>query len=164
MKTKIVILLSCLLLVSNVFADPPSSASYTLVQRGFLTGNSNVATSPSSTSYELPEFSMLGIANDPVSSAGYQHYPGFLLNVSGQLDPPINVQISNVGMEVTISWDTVIGATSYTVYRSDNPYAEFPNEWTSVTGIIGTTWSYTTTRTRRFYRVTANNGIRITQP
>ncbi|MEA2097253.1 MAG: Ig-like domain-containing protein [Candidatus Cloacimonadota bacterium] len=78
MKTKILILLSCLLLVSYAFADQPSSDSYTLVQRGFLVGNANQTSPPGSTSYDLTENSMLGIANDMETSAGYQLFPGFL--------------------------------------------------------------------------------------
>ena len=78
MKVKIILIMSCLILISLVFADPPSSASYTLVQRGFLTGNSNTASPPSSASYELPESSMLGISDNAASSTGYVHYPGFI--------------------------------------------------------------------------------------
>jgi len=78
MKIKILILLSCLALVSFAFADPPSSANYTLVQRGFLAGNPNQVSPPSSASYELKENSILGIANDDVTSTGFLHYPGFL--------------------------------------------------------------------------------------
>jgi len=92
-------------------------------------------------------------AEHPFIGASDPHY----FMIEGQLDTPINVQISNIGMEITISWDAVTGATSYTVYRSSNSYAEFPSEWTSETGITDTTWSYTTDRAKRFYRVTANN-------
>jgi len=77
------------------------------------------------------------------------------LTVLGQLDPPTNVQISIVGNEITLTWDVVTGATSYTVYRSSDPYAEFPGVWVSETGITEPTWSYITTKTRRFYRITA---------
>ena len=83
------------------------------------------------------------------------------LTVSQQLDVPQNVTIvttpNGADVDVLISWTAVPGATSYTVYRSASPYADFPSEWTSETGIIGTTWSYTTDRMHRFYRVTANN-------
>ena len=78
MKAKIVILLSCLLLVSYVFADQPSSDNFILIQRGFLTGNANQAPPPGSTSYDLTESSMLGIADNAVTSTGYLNYPGFL--------------------------------------------------------------------------------------
>jgi len=78
-----------------------------------------------------------------------------LFNISGILAPPENINISLIGMEVTLTWDAVYGATSYIVYRSENPYNEFPGEWISETGITGTSWSYTTDKTQRFYRITA---------
>jgi len=83
------------------------------------------------------------------------------LTVSQQLDIPQNVTISTTpngaDVDVLMSWTAVPGATSYTVYRSAGPYADFPSEWTLETVIIGTTWSYTTDRMYRFYRVAANN-------
>ncbi|NQT65475.1 MAG: cadherin-like domain-containing protein, partial [FCB group bacterium] len=78
MKIKILIILSCLVLVSTLFADQPSSDNYILIQRGFLTGNANQSSPPGSANYELTESSMLGIANDAETSAGYLNYPGFL--------------------------------------------------------------------------------------
>ena len=78
MKIKILIILSCLALVSFSFADQPSSENYILIQRGFLAGNPNQTSPPGSASYELTESSMLGIANDAETSAGYLNYPGFL--------------------------------------------------------------------------------------
>ncbi len=78
MKIKILILLSCLLLVSNAFADQPSSDSYILIQRGFLVGNANQTSPPGSTSYDLTENAIFGISNDGATSTGYQLFPGFL--------------------------------------------------------------------------------------
>ena len=70
--------MSCLLLVSYAFADQPSSDNFILIQRGFLVGNANQTSPPGSTSYDLTENSMLGIAGDAETSAGYLNYPGFL--------------------------------------------------------------------------------------
>jgi len=78
MKIKILVLLSCLALVSNAFADQPSSDSYILIQRGFLVGNANQSPPPGSTSYDLTENAILGISNDGATSTGYQLFPGFL--------------------------------------------------------------------------------------
>ena len=78
MKIKLLVLLCCLAIVSNIYADPPSSASYTLVQRGFLAGNADQATPPGSAGYVLTENSMLGIADDVLNSTGFMNYPGFL--------------------------------------------------------------------------------------
>ena len=82
-------------------------------------------------------------------------------NVIGTIDVPLNITISavqnGIDADVTISWDAVAGATSYTVYRTDDPNATFPDDWTAQTGIIGTSWSYTSHSPIRFYIVTANN-------
>ncbi|MDP8201671.1 MAG: Ig-like domain-containing protein [Candidatus Tenebribacter burtonii] len=86
MKIKILVLLSCLLLVSNILADQPSSDNFILIQRGFLTGNANQTSPPGSVSYDLMENSMLGITNDMETSTGYVFYPGFLQPIN---DAPI---------------------------------------------------------------------------
>ncbi len=76
-------------------------------------------------------------------------------------DVPQNVTITTTPngaeVDVQISWSDVPGITSYTVYRSSDPSADFPSAWTPQTVIGETSWSYTTSRTQRFYRVSANN-------
>ncbi len=83
------------------------------------------------------------------------------MNQAGTLDTPVNVIITSVpngpDVDVTISWDAVTGAASYTVYRTDDPNATFPDDWTAETGIVGTSWNYTTDKSKRFYVVTATN-------
>ncbi len=150
MRIKILILLSCLILVSTLFAAPPSSASYTLVQRGFLAGNPNLASPPSSASYELTENSMLGIANDEVTSSGFLHFPGFLQPTFGS---PTNVTISVSGSNLTINWDAVNGATSYMVYSSDDSYTGFLEDITGT--LTGTSWSTSVINEKKFYYITA---------
>jgi len=78
MKAKIILIMSCLILISLVFADPPSSENFTLVQRGFLTGNANQAIPPGSANFELKECAVFGISNDGIFSTGYIYYPGFV--------------------------------------------------------------------------------------
>lgn len=57
-----------------------------------------------------------------------------------------------------LSWDTVLSATSYTIYYSEDPYAVFPTAWTEVTGVTETTWTDTgATETKKFYLVVAVN-------
>jgi len=70
-----------------------------------------------------------------------------------QLDPPQNVTISVSSGLVYISWETVIDATSYSIFSDTNPYGLFTeSEWSGTT----TSWSEPAD-VRKFYRVTANN-------
>ncbi|MGC9361421.1 MAG: hypothetical protein ACP5F3_00685 [Candidatus Syntrophosphaera sp.] len=70
------------------------------------------------------------------------------------LDIPANVAIATTPTGVTLTWDAVPGATSYTVYASDDPSGTF----SPVTGgtYDGTSWTSDTTGIRMFYYVTAN--------
>ncbi len=70
-------------------------------------------------------------------------------------DTPANVQITIARTEVTISWDEVTAATSYSVYSSDDPYAEtFDLEQAGITEL---NWTGTISDDLKFYRVTSSN-------
>ena len=73
------------------------------------------------------------------------------------LDVPV-VTISEDGVNVTLNWDPVTEATSYTVYSDIDPYGSFSTVEQS--GITGTTWSESLSGTMKFYRVTATNVTR----
>ena len=152
MKIKIFIILSCLLIVSYILADPPSSSNYTLVQCGVLVGNPNQVSPPSSANYELKETSMLEITTAALTSTGYIHYPGFLQPNS---PAPSNVTISVNGSQIIINWDAVDGANSYKVYSSDDPESGFELD-TSGT-FNGASWSTSVINEKKFYYVTAIN-------
>ena len=71
-------------------------------------------------------------------------------------DPPANLTIEITGTNVILNWDAVIGADSYKVYSSDDPYEAYVN-WDFEEEIIGTTWDEPVPETKRFYYVTAVN-------
>jgi hypothetical protein len=122
---------------------------------------------------EAVVFKVYDISEDEVLEADYTtevdiaetigSYPDDLqpIDAFGVLAIPQNVTIiatsNSAVVEVQLAWEAVSGATSYTVYRTNDAYADFPASWTAVTGISETSWHYTTDRTKRFYRVTANN-------
>jgi hypothetical protein len=61
---------------------------------------------------------------------------------------PTNIDISVTGSTLTISWDSVFGATSYKVYSSSDPYGTFSEDTTGAffyegwTAPIGTSMKY----------------------
>ncbi len=56
----------------------------------------------------------------------------------------------------TLSWNSIVGATAYKVYGSDDPYADDP--WTLVGTTASTTYAYTGTEPYHFFKVTAVDG------
>jgi endonuclease I len=71
---------------------------------------------------------------------------------SQSLEQPQNVQLSIVGNSVTITWDSVQGATSYRVEESDSPNGTF----ITAQGILtGTQWTGEAISQTKFYRVIA---------
>ena len=93
-----------------------------------------------------------------LTSAGFDYFPeedGMQLEAC--LEAPI-VQISQDGINVTLNWNSVTGATSYTVYSdpaSDGSFATIEQS-----GIIETSWIEALSADRKFYRVTSSNTSR----
>ncbi|MBC8384536.1 MAG: hypothetical protein H8E57_03340 [Candidatus Cloacimonetes bacterium] len=81
-------------------------------------------------------------------------YINALINYDIQLGTPENITIVESGGTVTLSWDPVRFATSYSVYSDTNPYGSFTTLEQS--GIIPTTWNEAGSAGMKFYRVTAN--------
>jgi len=68
---------------------------------------------------------------------------------------PINVVISSDGSEVTVSWNSVTGATSYKVYSSTDPYSGF--SLNTLGSFNGTSWTGPNSLDKLFYYVVAVN-------
>ncbi len=68
----------------------------------------------------------------------------------GKPSPPQNVTVTKTTSGIVISWDAVSGATSYNLYRSDEPTQGF-SLWQS--GITTTSVTDTTTTTKKFYYI-----------
>jgi len=88
----------------------------------------------------------------------------FTVSNQAQLDPPANVQIlveshaTIPGRVVrTLSWDAVIGANSYNVYASNNPYSEDWGTPINESPITGITFVSEGSSLMKYYRVTAVN-------
>jgi len=83
--------------------------------------------------------------------------PSRNITVYNSLIEPENVIIDVGETDIYIHWDSVPGATSYSVYSSSNPYEE-ANNWTlKESGIADTTWSEPISETKNFYYVKAHS-------
>jgi len=119
--------------------------------------NGNILTTNGTGVYEINRSNVIVDTKISGVSARFINYvPG-----PEGLDPPENLSINVVPQgelnEVSLQWDAVEGAATYTVYRTSDPYALFPDEWIAATGITEIFWSYVTDRSIRFFCVTANN-------
>jgi len=159
--TKIAFLMiSISLFTINLLSQNPSSTNYTLQQWGFATGN-DTADKPESTNYILSGSSIGIISGDDTNSTNYKMIPGYYLGlITGDIIPPENVIISVMGGNVNLTWDAVTGASSYTVYSSDDPNLDVSLWDEEQTGISVTNWSEAISEAKKFYYITANTVIR----
>ena len=114
--------------------------------------------------YDESEYSHLSFDNDLMIDQQYfandstKFYPVIAidsLNITGYPDPepPENVNIMIVGFDLSITWDPVDGATSYSIYSSEHPFAGFALEASNITN---TYWNKTIQGlNKQFYYVTA---------
>lgn len=152
---KIIIIVLLVLLSVQVFASNPSSENYILQQSSLSSGN-DPANAPASENYILQSISVGDLAGEQQTSTSYSNLPGYYLGpILGEILPPENVTIQVIDSNVTITWDSVAGATSYKVYSSDNPYSGFTED-TSGT-FDGESWTAAISNEKKFYYVTAVN-------
>jgi len=76
----------------------------------------------------------------------------YVTNGISSIETPV-VTISNVAGNPVLSWNAVSGANGYKIYASADPYA--PEPWEQVAFITGTTYTYTGTDDKKFFKVTA---------
>jgi len=69
---------------------------------------------------------------------------------------PSNLSIQVSGDYITLSWNPVLGATSYIILSSDTPNGSFTKDFTGV--FNGTTWTAPIPGNKKFYQVVAVGG------
>ena len=78
-----------------------------------------------------------------------------ILEITISLQPPENVLISVIGDLPVLTWDNVLGASGYNLYRSENPYFT-PSEIDLAAAVAENTWTDPEpVSTGHFYIVTA---------
>ncbi|MBT6993669.1 MAG: hypothetical protein HN952_01815 [Candidatus Cloacimonetes bacterium] len=109
------------------------------------------------------ECDLIVTTNDPTNSTII--IPAvFTVSNQAQLDPPANVQIlveshATVPGRIvrTLNWNAAVGATSYNVYTSDNPFSEDWGTPINASPITETTFVSEGSSLMKYYRVTAVN-------
>ncbi|MDA3886720.1 MAG: FG-GAP-like repeat-containing protein [Candidatus Delongbacteria bacterium] len=76
-----------------------------------------------------------------------------LINAKTLMGSPNNITTTINGANLELSWDAVIGATSYKVYSSNDPYGTFAEDTGGT--LIGETWNIPYTESKKFYYVVA---------
>ena len=142
-------------LITLLFAENPASENYILQQLSLSSGNDS-ASPPTSTNYIQKGIAIGEISDEDATSTNYGMLLGYYLGpIIGEILPPENVTITVVGTNVQLSWTAVVGANSYKVFSSDDPYTGFTED-TSGT-FIDESWSAPVSSTKKFYYVKAVN-------
>ena len=109
--------------------------------------------------FHLTEYSPCIDAGDPASpldpDGTIADMGAYYFHQTTALDPPQNVPVEIIGTDVHLSWDAVVGATSYKVYFSDDPYTGFVEDTSG--SFAGESWSTSVINEKRFYYIKAFN-------
>jgi len=87
------------------------------------------------------------------NSFGSSAYSGTWSVILAPLSAPVNVITTPGATDITVSWDAVVGATSYDVYSSEDPYGTF----TFVTNVATNSYVTTPSVAKLFWYIVAKN-------
>ena len=76
-----------------------------------------------------------------------------LYHLGSWMVQPQNIEIAESGSLIQLSWNNVVGATSYKVYSSTDPYSIFTVDTTGT--FVSSSWSAPISTEKRFFYVTA---------
>ncbi|HAQ62277.1 TPA: hypothetical protein DCR49_09840 [Candidatus Delongbacteria bacterium] len=88
----------------------------------------------------------------------YKRHVIFFEDFIDPLTAPVNFASSFTDNIITLSWDSVNGATGYNIYSSLDPYGTFAIDSTGT--LNGTQWTAPVSDTKKFYKVTATNEVK----
>lgn len=93
------------------------------------------------------------VTDPPFASSIYNFT--YTIDEEGTLEQVKNVNIIIENNRIFLTWDRVSGATSYCIYTSENPYANY----NMIDTTTNTTWNDNIRNERQFYRITASNEV-----
>ncbi len=104
-------------------------------------------------------FAVIGevIVNKLASNGDHETKIGFIYAAEEfPLNPTANISLAISGNNIEISWDSVTGASSYSIYSSSNPYLSYDGWTLEESGITDTNWC-DAADVKKFYYVKACN-------
>ncbi len=92
------------------------------------------------------------------ASANGEFSPAWTFTI--QLIPaiPSGIVTSIVSGNVKIDWNDAADATSYDVYSSEDPHAEWPSGWGVPVNVALSEYTYTPDGSKKFFRIVSKNG------
>jgi hypothetical protein len=90
-----------------------------------------------------------------LSTSGSWCIGAYVTNGTATIAAPV-ATIANVGGNPVISWNAVSGANAYNIWNASDPYSA---QWTLLATTTGTTYTYTGSDSKKFFRVTATTDI-----
>lgn len=150
---------STLFILKPVFdwSDVSGATSYTIqVDNNSDFSSPEITNSPTASTYTPGADMSTGtyywkvLATNSFGSSSYSSVWNVIL---APLTAPINVVTSVSGSDLTVSWDTVAGSTSYDIYSSTEPYGTY----TFVTNVTINQYTTTYTETKKFWYIKAKN-------
>lgn len=143
-----------LVLMTYTFSPAISeSDNFTLWGSSFSSGNAN-QNDLSSTNYKIVLSSIGEISDNGAINGNYVLVSGFV-SKEGYLASPTSVTVEISGSNIFLTWDSVPGAISYSIYSSifpDGPFTE------NTSGIFnGSQWTSTVSQEKLFFYVVAKS-------
>ncbi|MDA3838044.1 MAG: right-handed parallel beta-helix repeat-containing protein [Candidatus Delongbacteria bacterium] len=137
---------------NNIDADP--SFDETQFIPGGLSESSVCIDSGAEIELFQPQFDLFGnprIMNEIIDMGAFEDQRSHLI--------PKNIKTEIIGNYLELTWDPVIGATSYKIYASEDPYGIF-EDVLDVGTYDGESWRIAYSQSRRFYYVVAVTDIK----
>ncbi|MDA3839165.1 MAG: FG-GAP-like repeat-containing protein [Candidatus Delongbacteria bacterium] len=139
---------------SRYYLDVATDSMFTAFVTGFenkeITDNTIVSDAVSGLTSMTEHYYRIRIYNEYTNQLSDNSN---IVSVSTAVPNPQNISTTINGANLELSWDVVVGASTYKIYSSNDPYGTYTED-TSGT-LIGKTWTIPYTESKKFYYVVA---------